>query len=345
MRPRTVLVTGASGFVGRALVRALVAAGDDVVCLVRPTSDLRGLAGVRFAFGDMTDARALQAAVAGVEVVYHAAAVLKAPWRRDFDSTNVGGAACVADACAGLGDQAPVLVLVSSLAAAGPAAGHRARLESDPVAPVSRYGRAKYACEREVARVAGHVPVSIVRPPMVIGDGDLSALPLFRMALRGVRLCPGPPGQPLSVIDVDDLARVLRLVAGSGERLAPIGRAQATANGPATATGQGIYFATGTQATSWGELSDGVMRALGRSGGVRVAVPQPLIWLAAAAGEVVGRLRDRPSLLSLDKAREATAGAWWCSGDKAMTTLDFATTPLDISLAATAAGYRQRGWL
>lgn len=332
---RTVLVTGASGFVGGALVRALQAAGDDVVCLVRPSSNRSGLDGVRFAVGDMADARALQAAMAGVDVVYHAAAVLKAPWRKDFDSANIDGAACVAAACAAMAAP-PILVLVSSLAAAGPTLSSRARIESDPPAPVSRYGRAKLACERVVARVAGQVPVSIVRPPMVTGGGDLSALPLFRLATRGVRLSPGPLAQKLSLIDVDDLARLLRLVATAGERLDPAA---------ADASGQGIYFATGSEATTWGDLADAVAIAVGRPGGLRVTVPKALIWLAAAAGETVGRLRDEPTLLNLDKAREASAGAWWCSGAKAVDGLGFRATPLAASLLATADGYRQRGWL
>lgn len=342
----TALVTGASGFVGSALVRALQAAGDDVVCLVRPTSDRRGLRDVRFAVGDMADPSALRSALEGVDVVYHAAAVLKAPWRADFQGGNVEGAACVAQACATLGDSVPVLVLVSSLAAAGPAPAARygealrARLESDPPAPVSRYGRAKLACEAAVLQVADRVPVSIVRPPTVLGDGDRSALPLFRLAARGIRLRPGPPDLPLSVVDVADLARLLRLVAVGGERLG--GRLPDPDVG---AGGRGVYFAADPQATSWAGLSDAVAHAVGQPGGVRVGLPAPLVWAAAAAGEAVGRLRDRPSLLNLDKAREATAGAWWCSGGKAAETLGFAATPLAVHLAATAAGYRGRGWL
>ena len=79
------LVTGATGFIGRHLVRTLVARGDAVTCFVRATSRREGLEGpgVRVSVGDVLDPPSLAGPVAEADVVYHLAALLRAPWRHE----------------------------------------------------------------------------------------------------------------------------------------------------------------------------------------------------------------------------------------------------------------------
>src|ERR1017187_4971315 len=82
-----VLVTGATGFIGRHAVRALAAAGHAVVALVRATSDRAGLGEVEFAVGDLSDTASLRSACRGVDVVVHAAAIVRGHGRwADFQA-------------------------------------------------------------------------------------------------------------------------------------------------------------------------------------------------------------------------------------------------------------------
>src|SRR5690242_1669722 len=116
-----VLVTGATGFIGSRLTERLAQRGDDVTCLVRPTSKRQSLEAlnVRFVLGDVRDPEAARSAVRGAEVVYHLAGLTSAFHARDLMTVNGAAFRNVADACAEQ-SQPPTVVLISSLAAAGP---------------------------------------------------------------------------------------------------------------------------------------------------------------------------------------------------------------------------------
>jgi dihydroflavonol-4-reductase len=330
------LVTGSTGFIGSHLVRALVDRGDRVTCLVRPASDRSALEplGVEFVEGDVTAAASLRAAVAGAEAVYHLAALLKQPWHPEFLTTNADGVRNVAAACAAA-PCPPVLVVVSSLAAAGPSAVDRARSERDSPEPVSRYGRSKLGGELAALSFARRVPTTIVRPPIVIGEGDRGALPLFRAAALG--LLPVASGDPpVSMIHAADLAAALVAAADSGERVPG-----ATADG-----GIGIYFVADPARPRLSEVGREIAAELGRERVRVLAMPKAAGYAFAAAAEAYARLSGRLSLFHIDKAREAAAGAWVCSSHKACEQLGFAPqAPLSDRIRQTARWYRDRGWV
>ena len=223
-----VLVTGASGFIGTHLVAALAGRGEEITCFVRKTSKVDRLQalGVRLVYGDVTDPR--KSAGGGGRPPnrlpsgrLHAGA---AP--RQFFEVNCRGVAHVARACAAQ-DRPPVLIHVSSQAAAGPAVEGRPRVESDPASPVSQYGRTKRLGECAAESLAHRVPITIVRPPMVLGEGDRLGLSLFRSVVRfHVHLTPGIGPQRFSLIHADDLVQLLILAAERGRRLPPEGRAE-----------------------------------------------------------------------------------------------------------------------
>ncbi|MCB9549234.1 MAG: NAD(P)-dependent oxidoreductase [Myxococcales bacterium] len=332
-----VLITGATGFIGRHLAWRLASLGDDITCLVRPTSDRAALAelGVRFLEGDVTRPETFAAQVAGFDAVYHLAGCLSALDRDRLQAVNEAGVGHVADACAAC-PRPPILLVVSSLAAAGPGRRRQPRVEGDPPAPVSAYGRSKLAGEVAARARAGRVPTTILRPPIVYGEGDAATFELFRLARRGVHLTPTLRSRTFSTIHVADLAHVMVRVVESGERLPPPDQAGSP--------GQGVYFAADKEVVTFAELGRRLGRAVHRP--VRVIpLPSPLTWAAAAASEAWARLRGTTPELSLDKAREATAGSWACSGAKARDGLRIKLrTSMDERLAQTARWYQDQGW-
>ena len=333
------LVTGASGFIGLHLVRWLIKLGYRVSCMVRATSCIDELrsAGAQVVIGDVTDGASIGQAliVSQAGIVFHLAGLTKSLRPDDFLRVNAGGVESVAAACADCTDK-PVLVVVSSLAAAGPCDVDRPRVESDSPTPVSAYGCSKLAGEQAAARYAGIVPISILRPPMVFGPGDRGMLEIFRPIARwGIHVVPGQGEQCFSLIHVTDMVEGLLLLAEKGERLHHNG-----------VPGQGIYFIATDDYPTYAELGQAMAIALGKKRATVVHIPRPLMRLAGLSGDVMGRIRRRPGWINSDKIKEALAGSWTCSSAKVRTQLGWSpATALAERLHETAQWYRQAKWL
>jgi len=341
---QNVLVTGASGFVGSNLVEALLARGDRVSCLVRKTSNLDRLRplDVELVQGDVANRDSLRRAVAGKEVVYHAAGSLRALHPKQLFQVNERGARNVAKTCAEQSNP-PVLVQVSSLAAVGPSLNGRPRAPTDPPRPVSYYGRSKRAGELAVRRWADEVPITIVRPPMVLGKADRMGLKMFKSLSRfHIHLSPGLKPHRFSVIDARDLAQLLLLGAERGKRIPR----EETEPGTDRPRPRGCYFATSDEQPTYGELGRMLGKALGQRVSFVVPVALPVIWLIAFGVELTSHLIRRPRYLNVDKAREIAAGSWTCSAESAKSELGFRVgAPLQERLCQITQWYREQGWL
>jgi nucleoside-diphosphate-sugar epimerase len=333
------LITGVSGFVGSNLARRLRDEGRQVRGLVRPTSRTEHLAdlSVELVHGRLDDPESLATAVAGVDIVFHLAGRVSAYRAAEFNRDNVDGTRAVAAACAAQ-QTPPTLVFVSSLAAGGPGTFAHPRREADVDAPVSDYGRSKLAAEDAAVESIGAAPRSIVRPPMVFGQGDRASLQLFRsMKFLPLHPVPGLRRFALSLVHVTDLCNALVAVAERGERV-PVDSAK-------RGGGMGRYYVAADRAVTYGELGHLAARAAGWAVAV-VPTPRPIFYLAGAIGEAMGRLRGRPALINFDKVRETMAKGWVCSDEKIRSTLGYKpAAPLEERLAETVAWYRAHGWL
>lgn len=181
-------ITGATGFVGQALLEQALAAGFAVQALARKEQPPR--AGVKWIKGDLADKRALGRLVKGAEAVIHVAGVVNAPDPAGFEAGNVAGTLAVIEAAKKAG--VPRMVCVSSLSAREP--------------QLSDYGASKAKAEKLV--MASGLDWTIVRPPAIYGPRDRELFELFRIARWGVLPMPPKEGRA-SLIHVDDLAALL----------------------------------------------------------------------------------------------------------------------------------------
>jgi nucleoside-diphosphate-sugar epimerase len=326
------LLTGATGFIGLTLAERLRARGHGVRALVRASSrvaELEGL-GAELFRGDVTDPRSLQAAVGGCEAVAHLAGITKALGPEAYRRVNVLGARNLAVACVAARPR-PALVLVSSLAAAGPAEVGRPRREEDPPAPVSAYGRSKLESENEVRALAGRLEATVVRPPIVYGPRDRELLPpLFRMARLGVVVKAGFGDKRYSVVHVEDLAEGIVAAAERGRRVGRSGT-------------EGIYFLADGAEHRWDDIARAAAEAVGARARV-VAIPEAASWLLAAGASLWAGVTGRPAMFSLDKMNEVRQVAWTCAIDRAVAELGFEPRfPLAEGMRQSAEWFRANG--
>jgi dihydroflavonol-4-reductase len=218
-----VLVTGASGFIGSAITRALVSDGRPVVAMLEPGADTRQLDGldVETVTGDLRDPDAVKHAVAGCTSVFHVAALYRF-WARhpkDFYDVNVGGTRNVLTASADAG--VARIVYTSTVGTLGVDHGGRPSDELDYPHVTHLFGeykRSKYVAEHEVLRAAAEgLPISLALPTMPLGPGDRAPTPsgrLVRDFLNG--RMPGYVDTVLNIVHVDDVARGHVLVHDNG---------------------------------------------------------------------------------------------------------------------------------
>jgi len=336
MTVQSVLVTGASGFIGGHLVRRLTERGCRVSCLVRASSrvDELKMAGARLITCDIADRAGVARAIASsnARVVFHLAGLVRAMDVDAFMRVNAGGVEAVAQACTDQPDR-PVLLLVSSLAAAGHSC-HWPAIESDPAAPVSDYGRSKLEGEQVAMRYANMLPITVVRPCIVFGAGDRGIFEVFKPIARlGLHVVGGSGDSRFSLVAVADLVESLVLAAEQGERLAP------------GIAGRGIYFAA-AEDVSYGDLGPLIAGALGKPQPRILRLPDWSMRTIGRLGDVVTRIRGRPGWVGSDKIREVLAGSWTCSSAKARQQLGWSpAAPLAVRLSETAHWYRDARWL
>lgn len=304
-----VLLTGATGFLGEHLVRALAARGHAVRAFARPSSRTEAIEalGAAVARGSFEDAGSLARALEGVDAVVHAAGGGIVQSVEEMYRNNAGSTEALLDAAGPAGVSR--FVLVSSLAARD---------------PVSHYGKSKLRAEELALARGGGPSVVVLRPPALYGPGEHRMVPLFRAARRGVVPTVHPQGT-LSMLHGADCAEAIVRALETDAR--------------------GTYFVAEERVYGRREMAELVGRAVGRRVRV-VAIPPLALRVAARGADLWGRLRDRPVMFGTDKARDVLRPHQ--SGDPrpAFAALGWRPTR-DFEAGAREAyeDYLARGWL
>lgn len=243
-----VALTGATGFVGQAVLDAAARQGIELRALTRRAQD--GRKGVSWIEGSLSDHASLARLVTGADSIIHVAGLTNTTDPRAFEQANVEGTVALLDAARKAGVKR--FVFTSSLSAREP--------------QLSLYGASK-------AKAEGHVEASgldwtIVRPPAVYGPRDKDMFELFRAATYGI--VPLPPRGRTSIIHVEDLAECLLA-------LAPAGVASRTTVEPDDGSAKGYAH---------GELARLIGRAVGKKV-FAPHLPAPILDIAARADRLM----------------------------------------------------------
>ncbi len=326
------LVTGATGFVGSAVARALLGRGHALRLLVRPGSDRRNITGLsaELAEGDLRDAPSLTAAAAGCRYVVHVAADYRL-WVPDpgpMLAANVDGTRALLMAAAAAG--AERIVYCSSVAALGLVGDGTPGTEDTPVHPdaiVGAYKRSKYLAEQAVRDlVRDHaVPAVIVNPSTPVGPRDVKPTPTGKMVLDAAAgRMPAYVDTGLNIVHVDDVAE---------------GHALALERGRI-----GQSYILGGYDLDMPDLLAMVDDVMGRPTPRRARLPHGLLWPVALGMEGAARMFGVEPLVTREMLAMAKKRMYF-SPAKAIAELGYAPRPAREAVADAVAWFRGAGWL
>jgi dihydroflavonol-4-reductase len=302
------LVTGATGFVGSAVARALLREGWQVRVLVRDSSDRRNLDGLdtEVLSGDLNDRGSLERAVKGCEALFHVAADYRLGARRpqELYRTNVEGTRNVLSAAQLAG--VARIVYTSSVATIGIPADGSAGTEDSPVAladMIGHYKRSKFLAEqvaREAARAGA--PVVIVNPSTPVGPGDVKPTPTGRMVQDAAAgRMPAYVDTGLNIVHVDDVAAGHLLALSRGR--------------------SGEHYILGGENMSLRAILTEITGLAGRSP-PRIRLPTAALLPIAYVADALGRLSGRTMRLTVEGVRLARKRMYF-SSDKAARELGY----------------------
>ncbi len=326
------LVTGASGHLGGAVVRALHRRGRQVRALVRASSNLKGLdgLGVELAYGDVLDKASLKAALQGVSRVFHAAAIFKTRLADEsiMTRTNVEGTRNILEAAAEQGGIERI-VYTSSVAAVGcRRRPDQVMTESDwNTDPIDAYVASKAESETLARELMGRLqlPLVFVNPATVLGPGDYGPTPSNDFVLLTMKKAPPvyfDSGH--SYVDVEDVAEGHLLAEEKGR----IGER---------------YILAGENVTNL-DLSRRIDKLMGRKT-FRVKVGHGFVTCVGLVLEAKARMLGATPLFTRKKAHKLIDYYGYFDSSKARQELGYQSRPLDAILPRCLEWYRFQGWL
>ncbi|MEW6051802.1 MAG: SDR family NAD(P)-dependent oxidoreductase [Candidatus Zixiibacteriota bacterium] len=324
----SVLITGANGFIGSRLCRAFLHEGWKVVAGVRKTGDLSLLRelSVEYRYGDITTPETLPEMVREVDYIVHNAGLVKAKSRAQFFEVNETGTRNLLEATIAHNPSLKKLVLISSMAAAGPSIQGRPLTEADPPHPITVYGESKLAGEKAALDYANRVPLVILRPSGVYGPGDEEIMAIFKTVKLRIRPAFGNQKRKIQLTHVDDLCRAVIAATKA-----------ATASGAA-------YFVAENRAYPMADMLTIMEQACGRRG-FPLLIPGWFFRGIAAISEFSFRIVGATPMLTREKANELLE-TWEISTEKARRELGFESQiSFAVGAKQTFDWYREHRWL
>jgi dihydroflavonol-4-reductase len=327
----TTLITGATGFVGSALARKLIARGERVRVLVRPTADRRNLEelDVEIAAGDLTDPTSLAAAVKGCEALFHVAADYRlwVPDRARMFESNVEGTRRLMQAAGEAG--VTRIVYTSSVATLLPRPGGTPAGEEDAGGAgdmIGAYKQSKHAAEivvREMIERQG-LPAVITHPSTPIGPRDIKPTPTGKMVVDAASgRMPAYVDTGLNVVHVDDVAEGHILAFERGR----IGR----------------NYILGSENMSLAEIL-GLVAAMTHRRPPRIKLPHGLVIPIAGLAEIGARLTGREPFTTREAVKLARKTMFFTS-DRAIEELGYRPRPAREAIADAIAWFREHGYV
>jgi nucleoside-diphosphate-sugar epimerase len=324
-----ILLTGATGFIGRNLAVKLSKMGYNVRCLVRDLNRaawMKSYSGLEPVKGALQHPESILPHLSDIKIILHLAGVTRARNRDEYFRINAEGAGALFESVLSVGRSVKKILYVSSLAVAGPHTSKYPARENGEVSPITHYGESKLRGEQLLQEKCKDIPWTIIRPPAVYGPFDKQIFVYFKMAKSGIVPIMGNGKMELSLAHVDDVTDAIILAAFTGK-----------------SDGEIFHLSDG-QVHSWEEIAQLLIKIKG--GGKVIRVPSVFGKIAGVFGDCIAYLSGKPQIINSQKVKEALQAGWVCNIDKIIENLSFQPrVQLQAGFESTYNWYRNAGWL
>jgi UDP-glucose 4-epimerase len=324
----SVLITGASGFLGYHLIIAALEKKLDVYAAVRKNSNTEHLKGlsVKYVYLNYEDVDAVADVLCNNKINYiiHAAGVTKAVKQQDYNKINATYSVNLAKAAKKSGNYFKKMVFVSSLAAVGPLNDVESIIsEQTSPKPVTAYGRSKLLAEIGLTKTG--ISLSILRPTAIYGPRDRDIFIIIKTLNKGLDPYMGKFLQQLSFVHAADVASIAVQALLSGN--------------------QGIYNISDGDNYNRYQFADTAKKILGKKA-FRFHLPMPVIKLLAYLLETTNGWINKPAVINREKLHELAAKNWVCDISKAKSELNYHPEfSLEDGLKDSIKWYQNHKWL
>lgn len=297
-----ILITGATGFVGRHLIRRLLLDNQKIRVLLRPGSKALALKGfdIEKIQGNPFNVESLEPAFKDVSIVIHCAGVLKGLSYNDYYKGNVLYTQNLVEAAQKYAPNLKKFIHLSSQAASGPSES-TPKKESESDHPISWYGLSKLLGEKKVKEST--LPYIVLRPSGIYGPADHEFLPVFKMGKKRIQVMVGNGRNQINLLHVNDLVETI------------------CSSISQTVSRELFYLCDGVS-YSWRDIYRIAGEAIGKKP-VLIAVPKFIAKSLGYFNSFLGKLIRKPLLLNKDKIKEGLQDYWIFDNTKSKNLLNF----------------------
>jgi len=329
---KSVLITGASGFVGGFLVDEALSRGFKVYAAIRKSSNTQYLqdSRIHFLYPNFSNVEELTQLVDEYQFDYfiHNAGVTKSKTEQGYFDVNAGFLKNIVQALQLARHKVSKLIFVSSLAAFGPAEYTESGVVSNDSIPhpVTNYGRSKLKAESYLTSQS-NVPYIIIRPTAVYGPREWDLFTVYKMINQGLNITIGMKDQLLTFIYVKDLVRVIM-------------------DATESEISNKAYFVSDYNVYTSSEYNAQIAKALSKKKTLKFRLPISIVKVVAIISENIAKISGKYPPLNLEKVNELKAKSWKIDTSPLQTDLNFIPEyDLEKGLEESIDWYKQKGHL
>lgn len=322
---KKILITGASGFIGKNLIQFLYQKNYSLKILYRKDNLKKKIEPYGETFkGDLEDFNSLKGLLKDVEMVVHCAGSVKGNSFRDFYKGNVKTTESLINLIKEEGNEVKKFIYLSSLAAFGPAKCNELPTEKEEPHPVSLYGKSKLQAEKVIEENL-NIPYVILRLSGVYGPEDKEIFTFFKDAQRGTIYFPVRKNQKIQLIYVKDVCEAVEKALKQGV--------------------QGIFFIAHPEILKTLEICFFLKEIIGKPVNI-ITIPESVVKFFSCINLGLGIISGKKTMFNPQKVKELLEEKWLCSTEKAKERLGFEAR-INFSMGAreTYKWYRENKWL